>query len=93
MQEIPKKNSGMQIWKVAAVVTLLGACGCLAFVGLFGGIFGTVFGTVSSMEKTYYPECERLGGDSCKACCEQHGHNGHATGEMFNEPGKVCGCL
>ena len=93
MQEIPAKERNMLIWKVAAVMTLLGACACLAFVGLFGGIFGTVFGSLSQMEKTYYPECERVAGDTCQSCCEQRGHTGYSSGEILNEPGKICGCL
>lgn len=93
MEQIPARTSGSNVWKIAAIIALLCACVCLGALGIFGGIFGAIFSGISSMEKTYYPECETTAGNVCKTCCEQRGHNGYSAGELVNEPGKTCGCL
>jgi len=86
-----KNNTAMIVVIVVVVLMGLGAasCFCLFGAGMVGGL-----GMIGSAEKTYYPACEMLDDSQlCKECCSRHGHNGHASGNLINEDGKLCGCF
>lgn len=87
-EQMPQKKSHTRLILIAlAVFGLLAilCCGGVMFVG---------YRTATTMEKTYYPECETLDDNgACSACCKKHGHNGNVTGNLLNDDGKECGCF
>jgi hypothetical protein len=90
--DAPQKSLGNKrtliIVIAAVVVVFLGSILCC--VGGFGGMIYSI----SSVEKTYYPECEQLSNiEECDACCKGQGAHGHIFGEFLNEEGKLCGCI
>lgn len=87
-EQMPQKKSYTKL-----ILIVLAVFGLMAFL-CCGGLMFFGYRTATTMEKTYYPDCEMLtSSDECSACCNEHGHSGNISGNVLNDDGKECGCF